>query len=169
MLNLLIVIGGIIIAGLAFYAGRLLYLLKRQGQQQAQRQAEKARQAQRQQAEYNQKILLSINTIVRATQQKQCELSEASIRICVLLQRLALDPLPDFAGLYPALHDFYQQIHHHPTHEARKSYPKNEIRQLDLQREQLEQEFASSIGKELAELLQWQTEVTRQLQPIEAN
>ncbi|MBD1387881.1 DUF2489 domain-containing protein [Neiella sp. HB171785] len=152
-LKLALLVGaGVIIAGLAFYAGRLLWMVK------AQREAQQQLAAQKRQRliDQNQKIWLSIDTICRATQQGQCCSSEAAIRLCVLLDNLAFSQRPDLANEFPGLHGLSQAIKHHPTHDARKSYSKKEIRQLDREREQLEQEFDSQIQLDLNQLLKKQ-------------
>lgn len=138
----MIVIGAVIIIGLAFYAGQLLGQLKRQ--QQRQQAALVAR---------NERLLESIITIAKSMQQGQCPLSEGAIRLSVLLDLLALEQRPDLAQDYPAIHDMYERIKHMPTHEARKQYPKQEIKRMDKERETYEEELEAAIQADLYELL----------------
>ncbi|GGA63393.1 hypothetical protein GCM10011369_00890 [Neiella marina] len=152
-LNMFLLMGAaLIIAGLAFYAGRLLWMLKAQGEAQQRIKEQKHQRA----IEKNEKIWLSIDTICRATQQGQCCSSEAAIRLCVLLDHLDFSERPDLASQFPGIHGLYQAIKHHPTHSARKSYSKKEIRQLDQEREQFEQQFESQIQLDLSQLLKKQ-------------
>ncbi|GAA5218563.1 DUF2489 domain-containing protein [Corallincola platygyrae] len=134
-----IAVGALIIVGLSVYAGRLLYLLKQQ--QQAQRLVAERKNA---------RLLESIYTISMAAEQGQCELSEAAIRICVLLDHLqpSVGPI-DFTARYPNLHGLYDKVKHLPTHDARKKYKRNEIMKMDLQRMKDEESFAEGIQPEL--------------------
>ena len=78
-----IIVAVAIVAGLAFYAGKLLFQLKVQKeQQQAQLEKLKAKALER-----NAKIADSINLIARAMKEKQCEYSEGCLRIWVLMSQ----------------------------------------------------------------------------------
>lgn len=152
-------LGALIVAVLSAYAGRLLWLLKKQNQAQKAAELHQQQAHQAQLKQYNQKLWVSMETIAKATQAGQCELSEAAIRLCVLLERLYLEPEQDLAKKFPALHGLYRAIAHHPTHDARKQYSKKEIRKLDKERLEQEQEFEAAITQELQQLLDWQTEI----------
>jgi len=128
------VVGVLIIIGLAFYAGRLLGQLKRQN--------DRIKKAQ---AERNERLIESIVTIAKSMQQGQCPHSEGALRLTVLLDLMALEPKPDFAAEFPAIHDMYERIKHMPTHEARKQYPKQEIRKMDKEREGYEEALEEAI------------------------
>ncbi|GEA09646.1 DUF2489 domain-containing protein [Alteromonas sp. KUL49] len=75
----------LIIIGLSFYAGRLLFLLKQQKERQNSVRSKRI---------YN--ISESVHVIAMAMEQQQCELSEGVIRIVNLLNALPIDPQPDF-------------------------------------------------------------------------
>ncbi len=141
MIKLLLVLGLLIIAGLAFYAGRLLFLLNKQTT--AQKDVRNSRVN---------TIIESIQTIAFAMSQQQCDLSEGCIRLYKLLEALPIDPHPDYANIYPNVYSLYEQIKHMPTHEQRQQQPKAERRKMDLQREELEARLESKILKEIDEL-----------------
>ncbi|WP_233496535.1 DUF2489 domain-containing protein [Corallincola holothuriorum] len=135
-------VGLLIILGLAVYAGRLLYLLKQQQDEQRQTVERK-----------NARLLESIYTIAMAAEQQQCELSEAAIRLCVLLDHLRpVGVTINFVERYPNLHALYDRVKHLPTHEARKKYKRNEIMRMDLQRMRDEESLADAIMPELSML-----------------
>ena len=140
-LILAIAIGAIIILILGVYAGRLVYMLKRQNDQQKAVRNERVASMQ-----------LSIQTIAFAMQQQQCDLSEGVIRICRLLEALPISPLPDFPARYPAVHALFEKVKHYPTHEARSQLSKSERRLQDKEREAIESELESAILKETVEL-----------------
>lgn len=131
----------IIVAGLAFYAGSLLFKLK--AQQQLRRQKTQQRV---------ENITLSIQTISKALEQQQCNLSEACIRIFHLLEILPILDKPDFSKEFPALYSLYDQIKDLPTHQARKAQSKKDTKQQDLRREELESQLESKILAEVATL-----------------
>lgn len=142
-----IAIAVLIVAGLAFYLGTLLFRLKQQQQQQQQ-----ALQAQQQkQAEHQQYLLDSILLIGKATLEQQCELSEAALRIWVLLENMQADLAS--AERWPGLFAMYDCVKTMPTHEARKNTDKKEIRRLDHIRQQREIELKSAIEQDIQDLL----------------
>ena len=79
-----IIVGAVIIAGLAFYAGTLLWRV----QQQRLAQQQQAAQLQQQKAEKALYLRDSIILICKAMREEQCELSEGSLRLWVLLDHL---------------------------------------------------------------------------------
>ena len=113
-------LGVVIVAGLAFYLGQLLFQLR--AQQQKQLQAMQVQQ--KKQAEHQQYLLDSIVFIGKATLEQQCEVSEAALRIWVLLENLQ----PDLAqaSRWPGLFAMYDCVKAMPTHEARKELEKKE-------------------------------------------
>ncbi len=137
----LLITGGLIIVGLAFYAGRLLYLLHLQNKSRHSKQS--ARRSY---------LDESIYTISMAVTQQQCSLSEASIRLCVLLDHM--DDERHYPDTYPAIHELYARIRHMPTHEAWKALPKPEKRKMEQEREQHEAELESKILREAEQLMQ---------------
>ncbi len=144
---ILAVAGALIIAGLAFYLGQLLFQLKQQQQRQQQALAEQ----QRKQAEHQQYLLDSILLIAKATLEKQCEYSEAALRIWVLLENL--QPELAQACRFPGLFAMYDCVKDMPTHEARKALDKKELRRLDHLRQQTEIDQAAAIDTDLKSLI----------------
>ena len=138
---LLIGLASLIIGALSFYAGKLLFQLKQQNLQRAQRRQQRIKD-----------ILFSVHTIAKATEQQQCDLSEASIRLCNLMDALPLLEDIDFSQRYPALYELYDSIKHMPTHEARKALKRNERMKMDLQREELEAKLETKILRELSHI-----------------
>ena len=138
----------VIILGLAFYAGILINRIKMQKQQALQ--VEQAREQNKQQKiqERNDNIVESIRFIAKATMQKQCNVSEAAIRLTVLLETLQLKETIDIAGTYPALTAMFEKVKDMPTHEERKTHPIKEIKLMDIKREVFEAEMEDEIIKE---------------------
>lgn len=138
----------VIILGLAFYAGILINRIKMQKQQVLQ--VEQAREQNKQQKiqERNDNIVESIRFIAKATMQKQCNVSEAAIRLTVLLETLQLKEAIDIAGTYPALTAMFEKVKDMPTHEERKTHPIKEIKLMDIKREVFEAEMEDKIIKE---------------------
>jgi len=143
---LILVAGVLIIAGLAFYAGRLIAQVKFQRRQLDQRRDEAL-------AGRNERLLESIVTIAKAMEQGQCPHSEGALRLVVLLDLRVESNTAKYAERYPALHDMYERIKHMPTHDARKQYPKQEIRKMDREREGYEVELEQQILNDVRQLL----------------
>lgn len=145
----------VIILFLAFYVGMLLNKIKRQKAQALQ--VEKAQETFKQQRieERNNNIVESIRFIAQATAQKQCNVSEAAIRLTVLLETLQLEKPIDMAASYPSLHAMYEKVKDMPTHEERKTYPIKEIKIMDIKREVFEAEMEDKIFKESALLAEF--------------
>ena len=148
MVWIALLIGIVIIVALAYYAGSLLGQLRKQRHIREQAVAKR-----------NANLYESIATIALAMQQKQCDLSEGALRIAVLLDHLALPQNVQgertFEQHYPAIHEMYERIKHMPTHEARKQYPRKEIRKMDAEREGYEVELEDAIQADVAKLLVW--------------
>lgn len=142
----MIAIGSVIIAGLAYYLGTLLFKLKYQQQQQQRAQAEHDRK----QAEHQQYLLDSIMLISDATLEGQCEYSEGALRIWVLLENF--QPELAQACRFPALFEMYDCVKAMPTHGARNALDKKELRQLDHLRQQTEIRLAEQIKQDLRQL-----------------
>ncbi len=84
-----IVNGAAIIAGLAFYAGQLLYKVNAQNKLIAKKQAEHEQKLAASKATRNAKLADSIHLIARAMNEEQCEFSEGCLRIWVLFLNTA--------------------------------------------------------------------------------
>lgn len=128
-------VGTLVVIGLAFYAGKLLFMLK------AQKQKEQAFLA-----DHNEKLLKSIRIIAASMLEEQCDFSEGAIRIRVLTDHLL--PYKSYQEQFPALFDLYDRVKDMPTHEARNNMDKKERRQQDRQREAWERELAAAIKEE---------------------
>ncbi|MFY8351508.1 DUF2489 domain-containing protein [Pseudoalteromonas sp. SSM20] len=143
-----IIVAVAIVAGLAFYAGKLLFQLKVQKeQQQAQLEKLKAKALER-----NAKIADSINLIARAMKEKQCEYSEGCLRIWVLMSQYQFAEKVDPETEYEHVFKMYEVVKEMPTHDARKKYSKKEIFQMDSKRWRAEQELEEGILAEAAKL-----------------
>jgi hypothetical protein len=131
----------IIILGLGFYAGKLLFLLKQQKVKQ---------EATRKSRVDN--ITESIVVIAKAMEQQQCDLSEGVIRIVNLLNALPIMSPPDFKAHYPHIHALFTEVSGFAILEARQKLSKIERRKQDLAREQIESEYESKVLAELPQL-----------------
>lgn len=146
----LLVLAALIIAGLAFYAGKLLWLLRQQKQQHAQ-QSSKEQQQQLKNTLY---VEQSIFTICKAVDAGQCELSEGALRVWVLLNRLPEQQQGPLAEDYPGIFQMYQTVKDIPTHQARKQQDKQTISQQDKLRLQAELALKPQILDDTTKLLQ---------------
>lgn len=131
----------LIIIGLGFYAGKLLFLLK---QQKAQQEATRYGRVK--------SISESIALIAKAMEQQQCELSEGVIRIVNLLNALPLVEPPNYKAQYPHIHSLFIEVSGFAILEARQKLTKVERRKQDLAREQIESEYESKVLAELPAL-----------------
>jgi hypothetical protein len=134
-----IVIALSIVGSLAFYAGSLIFKLRTQ---------QKLRNQKTQQRIDN--ISESIQTIAKALEQQQCNLSEGCVRLFHLLEALPVKDKPDFAQKFSGLYSLYHQVKDLPTHDARKLQSKKETQQQDLQREELEAQLETQILNDVA-------------------
>jgi hypothetical protein len=137
----IVLLATLILACLSFYAVKLVLKVIAQG---------RVRESNRKQRV--DKISISIRTIAMALEQQQCNLSEGSIRLFHLLEGLPVVDKPVFSGLYPGLYSLYEQVKDLPTHEARKTLTKAQVKQQDINREELETKFESKILVEVAQL-----------------
>jgi hypothetical protein len=143
MTTLLILFAVFIIAGLTFYAGKLLLQLKRQTQ--FQKLAQQKHQLGLQQ--HDTKILNSVALIVQALQEQQCDLSEGCWRISVLL-----DSLKTTSGLcekFPAIYGLYNKVKDMAILDERKKLGKKQRMRDDYNRVMFEAEYQENIIEEL--------------------
>lgn len=142
MMNIvLLIVALIIIAGLAFYAGSLLFKLRAQ------------RQVRKQKTQHRiANISQSIQTIAKALEQQQCNLSEGSIRLYHLLEALPIRDKPDYSQQFSGLYSLYEQVKDLPTHEARKAQSKEITKHQDLHREEIEAQLELKILSDVAVL-----------------
>jgi len=141
---LLAAISIVIILGLAFYAGMLISKIRSQ----TKLNNKKIEQQKTKRRERNERICESIRVIAIATSQDQCNVSEAVIRLTVLLETLSLEDPIDVEATYPALSALFQKIKDMPTHEERKKVPVKALKKLDIQRQVFEAEHQDEIIKE---------------------
>lgn len=149
------IIAVVIILALAFYAGMLLNKIKMHKAKALKAEQAQAEFKQQKIQERNNNIVESIRFIAKATLQKQCNVSEAAIRLTVLLETLQLEKAVDIAGDYPALTAMFEKVKDMPTHEERKARPVKEIKILDVRRELFEAEMEEAIIKESALLAEF--------------
>ena len=129
----------LIILGLGFYAGKLLFLLNQQ---------KKRQEAARQSRIVN--ITDSVIVIAKAMDQQQCDLSEGVIRIVNLLNALPISSPPDFKAQY--IHALFTEVSGFAILEERQQLPKSERRKQDIAREQIESEYESKVLEDLPAL-----------------
>jgi hypothetical protein len=142
----------VIIIGLVFYTGILLNKIKVQKADKLKMVAEQKNQQAVAQQQRNDTICESIRVIALATAQKQCNVSEAAIRLIVLLETLLLKQPIDLINSYPALSEMFDKVKDMPTHDQRKKVPVKELKALDKKREKLEAELEEKILKEAQQL-----------------
>lgn len=141
-----------IIIGLAFYVVILLYKIKAQKANQLAMVAEQEKQQAIGQQQRNDTICESIRVIGLATAQQQCNVSEAAIRLTVLLEALLLEQPIDLINSYPALSEMFDKVKDMPTHDERKKVPVKELKAMDKKREALEAELEQKIMTEAQQL-----------------
>ncbi len=139
--TIVIVIAIVIILALGVYAGRLLFMLKRQKQRHT---------AARDKRTHS--ITESIIVIAKAMEQQQCDLSEGTIRIVNLLNALPLESPPNFAKKFPHIHTLFAQVNGFAILEERNKLPKSEKRRQDQAREEIEAEHETKVIAELPEI-----------------
>ncbi|MEJ6474944.1 DUF2489 domain-containing protein [Pseudoalteromonas piscicida] len=149
-----IIIGALIIAGLAFYAGKLLWQLKVQKEQIAKYREKKAAELEVSRQKRNEKIADSVNLIARAMKEKQCEYSEGCLRVWVLISQYSFDEDVDLQQTYPGVYQMYDEVKEMPTHDARKKYSKKEIFKMDSQRWRAEERLEADILKDCEKLIE---------------
>lgn len=144
MLYFFIALGVILVAGLAFYAGQLLWQLKQQ------------RLVQQEQKDKRLKYLTdSISLIAKAMKEEQCELSEGVLRVWVLLDHYnsEQEAPKDYPSLYPGFAALYDVIKDMPTHEARKKQGKQERFKMDVTRWDAEKEHNEQITTDIGKII----------------
>ncbi|MCF6438512.1 DUF2489 domain-containing protein [Pseudoalteromonas luteoviolacea] len=149
-----LVVGALIVAGLAFYAGKLLWQLKVQKDTIAKLKEEQAKKLEKSRQERNGKLADSINLIAKAMKQKQCEYSEGCLRVWVLISQYSFDSEVVLEKTYPGVFEMYDEVKEMPTHDARKKYSKKEIFKMDTQRWRAEERLEEQILKDCDKLLE---------------
>lgn len=144
--DLLLLTAIVIVVALSGYAGWLFWKLHLQ--KLAQRQHEKNAAEQR-----NHKIIESVDVIALAALQGQCDLSEAAIRLYMIMDHLQGEKRVNFAVAYPALFDLFETVKDMPRGEARKKILKKERMKFDFERLKAEARLQHAIYAELEEIL----------------
>ena len=147
-----LVLGAFIIAGLAYYAGKLLMQLRQQTQRQQQAEQEHKLALHL----YDKKILDSVVIIVRAMKEEQCDYGEGCWRLSVLL-----DSLKTSEGLnlqFPAIFELYGKIKHLSILDDRKQLAKKQRMKQDLERMKIETELRHQITRDIELLHQYAVE-----------
>nr|WP_255555703.1 DUF2489 domain-containing protein [Enterovibrio paralichthyis] len=139
-------LGGAIILGLAGYAGWLLAKLRQQTKMQEKAMNEAIKQR-------NLKIIESVDVIAMATLQEQCDLSEAAIRLYMIMDHLQGDKRVDFPTRFPALYELYDVVKDMPRGDARKQIEKRDRMRFDMERMKAESRLQQAIHTELEEIL----------------
>jgi hypothetical protein len=147
-----VALGALVIIVLAFFAGKLLMQLKQQKYQQQQ----KAIEHQIALFGHDTKVLNSINIIVRAMKEEQCDISEGCWRLCVLLGSLKTSE--QLESQFPAIFELYEQIKHMSILDDRKQLTKKERMSQDFTRMKLESSLTTKIQTDLALLHQYSIE-----------
>lgn len=145
MLYFFIALGVILVVGLAFYAGQLLWQVKQQGI------------VEQEQKEKRLKYLTdSISLIAKAMKEEQCELSEGVLRVWVLLDHYnsEQEAPKDYPVLYPGFAALYDVIKDMPTHEARKKQNKKEKFKMDVARWDAEKEHNDQIVTDIGSIIE---------------
>lgn len=148
----LIVAAILVIAALAFYAGKLLKQLKMQtaAQEKAKQEHENSLKA------HDKKILDSVIIIVRAMKEEQCDISEGCWRLSVLLS--SMKTTNELKAEFPAIFELYEAIKHMPILEERKKLEKRDRMKLDLERAKVEARLTEDVFKDLEALNQYTLE-----------
>lgn len=136
----------IVVAALAFYAGKLLKQLAQQTKQQEA--AEKAKQ--QAYKKHDTKILNSVVIITKAMQEEQCDFSEGCWRLSVLLDSLKLSNQLD--QKFPAIFELYNEIKNLSILENRKELTKKQRMREDYQRMTAETKLYEKIVEDLVVL-----------------
>ncbi|MDA0150063.1 DUF2489 domain-containing protein [Vibrio sp. LaRot3] len=150
--TLLAIAGGVIIAGLASYAGYLLLQLKKQKELQLKHQKLAIDKR-------NANIFENVNTLCLAGIQGQCDLSEISIRVYCIMDYVQGEDRVDFDAEYPAISELYHVVKDMARGENRQNLAKKERMQQNLARHKAESRLQESIVEELKQL-------QKQVQPL---
>lgn len=142
----------LIIIALAMYVCFLMRKIQQQKQKIAQQILQQQIQKNKQDQQRNENICTSIRLIARATTEKQCNVSEAAIRLNVLLETLLIEPKIDIDSNYPALAQLFEKIKDFATHNERQKMDKKHLKKQDIQRQFLETELEDAIRQETKKL-----------------
>ncbi|WP_305845943.1 DUF2489 domain-containing protein [Photobacterium kishitanii] len=147
------VIGGVIVAGLALYAGLLLAKLYKEQQRHKLFLARAAEQQAEAIKARNDNILESVFIIAMACKQDQCDISEGAIQLYKLMEVLQADKKVDFKVTCQHLTDLYHVVKDMPRGDARPLGEKQSRMRFDLERMKAESRLQAEIKLELDAIL----------------
>ena len=147
MTLILLIIGLLIIAGLAVHAWKLTRQVKQAEQQAQQQQQDEEAAAAHNLRQKQLELVTDIRFVARSVIAQQCEITEGVLRIHYLISGLDPDAwqLPELK----TLRTHHDQTREMPILDAYKQLPKKEQFKLDKQRWTLEQQHKEAIEKEL--------------------
>jgi len=145
----LLVVAGVIILILGLYAGKLLAQVKLQSDQQQLKLAQRNAEIDK----HNLYLIDSIQLISKAVIEQQCELSEAAIRICRLLEKVYAEQDCDYPAAFPSLHQLDSFLADYPTHQGYKALKKQDRMRFDIKRAEQELNLKSAIETECQQLV----------------
>ena len=140
--TLLAIAGGVIILGLASYAGYLLLQLKKQKELQEQHKQLAIEKR-------NANIFESVSVLCLAGIQGQCDLSEISIRVYNIMDYVQGEERVDFDKEYPATSELFHIVKDMPRGDERQNLAKKERMQQNLARHKAESRLQDAIIEEL--------------------
>lgn len=143
--TVLAIAGGIIILGLASYAGYLLLQLKKQKELQEQHKQLAIEKR-------NANIFESVHVLCLAGIQGQCDLSEISIRLYNIMDYVQGDDRVDFDKEYPATAELFHIVKDMARGEERQQLVKKERMKQTLERQKAESRLQDAIIEELTQL-----------------
>ncbi|NIY84650.1 DUF2489 domain-containing protein [Vibrio hepatarius] len=143
--TVLAIAGGIIILGLASYAGYLLLQLKKQKELQEQHKQLAVEKR-------NANIFESVHVLCLAGIQGQCDLSEISIRLYNIMDYVQGDDRVDFDKEYPATAELFHIVKDMARGEDRQQLVKKERMKQTLERQKAESRLQDAIIEELTQL-----------------
>ena len=143
--TVLAIAGGIIILGLASYAGYLLLQLKKQKELQEQHKQLAIEKR-------NANIFESVHVLCLAGIQGQCDLSEISIRLYNIMDYVQGDDRVDFDKEYPATAELFHIVKDMARGEDRQQLVKKERMKQTLERQKAESRLQDAIIEELTQL-----------------
>ncbi|MAA75018.1 MAG: hypothetical protein CMN28_09945 [Salinisphaeraceae bacterium] len=135
----MIALAAAVVAALAGYAATLWWKLYRQGQDRA-----------RQQADAREDQAWSVHALANAVHEDGLNLSEAAIRIRVLLDHMR--PSGDVEAEYPGIHGLYMATRDLPRGPERQALPLKTREQLDAKREVEESRYRVRVMDETQRL-----------------
>lgn len=147
-ITLFMIIGGVIIVGLAMYAGYLFAMLHRQNKHQQETLASLGFEVR------NDRIFDSVVTLCAVGIQGQCDLSEICIRLYSLVKCLQGSRKLSMDDEFPSISELYHIVKDMSRAEERQALPKNERMKQNLKRLKAESRLADDITEELTRLKQ---------------